>query len=393
MNAVLMALDSIREKKARSFLTMLGIIIGVAAVLVLVALVSGYNADITAYYEKLGVNKVNVSVTWYDRTRAVDVYSALYGYGNTTLGDMVEGVSPSASTSLPVKYRSATLESSTVYLGSDQFAVCGNYVLESGRDISEFDIQRRSKVCVLGSYVADSLFPYTDPIGQTVTLGGIPFTVVGTYYQKDGGQEGSMDDMLSVPYSLDRELLQTADVTEITVKVDTSAHVETVLSRLEVYLSGLVSSSVGEYTLENGNSAMSESNEEMTSMSVVLGGIASIALLVGGIGIMNIMLVTVTERTREIGIKKSIGAPRSEIISQFLVEAAILSGMGGLIGIALGFALSLILGKAMYDLILLPNALVTLGSFTFSVVIGILFGIYPAVKASNLQPVDALRAD
>ena len=202
-----------------------------------------------------------------------------------------------------------------------------------------------------------------------------------------------MDDMLSVPYSLDRELLQTADVTEITVKVDTSAHVETVLSRLEVYLSGLVSSSVGEYTLENGNSAMSESNEEMTSMSVVLGGIASIALLVGGIGIMNIMLVTVTERTREIGIKKSIGAPRSEIISQFLVESAILSGMGGLIGIALGFALSLILGKAMYDLILLPNALVTLGSFTFSVVIGILFGIYPAVKASNLQPVDALRAD
>ena len=133
MNAVLMALDSIREKKARSFLTMLGIIIGVAAVLVLVALVSGYNADITAYYEKLGVNKVNVSVTWYDRTRAVDVYSALYEYGNTTLGDMVKGVSPSASTSLPVKYRSATLESSTVYLGSDQFAVCGNYVLESGK--------------------------------------------------------------------------------------------------------------------------------------------------------------------------------------------------------------------------------------------------------------------
>ena len=128
-------------------------------------------------------------------------------------------------------------------------------------------------------------------------------------------------------------------------------------------------------------------------MSVVLGGIASIALLVGGIGIMNIMLVTVTERTREIGIKKSIGAPRGEIITQFLVEAGILSGLGGLIGIALGFGLSLILGKAMYDLILLPSLPVTLGAFSFSVAIGILFGIYPAVKASNLQPVDALRAD
>ena len=122
-------------------------------------------------------------------------------------------------------------------------------------------------------------------------------------------------------------------------------------------------------------------------MSVVLGGIAGIALLVGGIGIMNIMLVTVTERTREIGIKKSIGAPRREIVGQFLVEAAILSALGGLIGIALGYLLSLILGKAMYDL------LVTAGAFAFSVAIGIVFGIYPAAKASGLQPVDALRAD
>ena len=138
---------------------------------------------------------------------------------------------------------------------------------------------------------------------------------------------------------------------------------------------------------------MSESTEEMTSMTVVLGGIAGIALLVGGIGIMNIMLVTVTERTREIGIKKSIGAPRREIVGQFMVEAAILSALGGLIGIALGYLLSLILGKAMYDLILFPSALVALGSFGFSVAIGLIFGIYPAVKASNLQPVDALRAD
>ena len=393
MNALIMALDSIQEKKGRSFLTMLGIIIGVTAVLVLVAMVSGYNADITAYYEKLGVNKVNITLTWYDRTRAPDVYDAVYTYGNETLGDMVEGVSPSATTSLPVKYRTTTLEESTIYLGSDQFAACNNYVLEDGRDLSELDIQQRNKVCVLGSYVVGSLFPYTDPIGETVYLSGIPFTVVGTYYQKDGGTEDSMDDMVSVPYSLNRELLESADVTAITVKVDTSDHVETVLNALDAYLAERISSSVGEYSLENGNSAMTESTEETASMSVVLGGIASIALLVGGIGIMNIMLVTVTERTREIGIKKSIGAPRSEIITQFLVEAGILSGMGGLIGIALGFGLSLILGKAMYDLILLPSALVTAGAFSFSVAIGIIFGIYPAVKASNLQPVDALRAD
>ena len=182
-------------------------------------------------------------------------------------------------------------------------------------------------------------------------------------------------------------------LTALTVKVDTSDHVDAVIRSLDVFLADLIPESIGSYSLEDGNAEMSSSTEEMTSMSVVLGGIASIALLVGGIGIMNIMLVTVTERTREIGIKKSIGAPRREIIVQFLVEAAILSGLGGLIGIALGFLLSLILGQAMYGLILTPSTPVSLGAFAFSVVIGIGFGIYPAVKASNLQPVDALRAD
>lgn len=393
MNALRMALDSIREKKGRSFLTMLGIIIGVTAVLVLVALVSGYNADITAYNEKLGVNKVNVTVNWYDTSRSVDVMDALYDYGNGELGDMVLGVSPDLSTSLPMKYRTTTLDSGTLYLGSDQFAVCGNYTLKEGRDISAFDVDRRSRVCVLGSYVADSLFQYADPIGETVYFGGEPFTVVGIYYQKDGGEGGSMDDMAVIPYSLDRAILGTAQLTRFAVKVDQSDHMDAVMAKLERFLGETIDTSVGEYELENGNSAMSESTEEMTSMSVVLGGIAGIALLVGGIGIMNIMLVTVTERTREIGIKKSIGAPRREIVGQFLVEAAILSALGGLIGIALGYLLSLILGKAMYDLILYPDALVTAGAFAFSVAIGIVFGIYPAAKASGLQPVDALRAD
>ena len=236
MNALRMALDSIREKKGRSFLTMLGIIIGVTAVLVLVALVSGYNADITAYYEKLGVNKVNVTVNWYDTSRSVDVIDALYDYGNGELGDMVLGVSPDLSTSLPMKYRTTTLDSGTLYLGSDQFSVCGNYTLKEGRDISAFDVDRRSRVCVLGSYVADSLFQYADPIGETVYFGGEPFTVVGIYYQKDGGEEGSMDDMAVIPYSLDRAILGTAQLTHFSVKVDQSDHMDTVMAKLERFL-------------------------------------------------------------------------------------------------------------------------------------------------------------
>lgn len=393
MNSLLMALDSISEKKGRSFLTMLGIIIGVTAVLVLVAMVTGYNSDMTAYYEKLGVNKVTVKLSWYDTSRSFDLMKELYEYGNGELSDMVEGITPDLSSQLPVQYGGKAVDGTTVSLGSDQYALCSNYILESGRDILQYDIENRSMVCVLGSYTADTLFPYSDPIGETVTIGGFPFLVVGTYYQKDGGAEDSMDHMAVVPYTVNRALLKSDRVESMIVKVDSSKNVDTVMSRLELWLAEEVDSNLGEYTLADGNSAMAESNDEMTSLSVVLGGIASIALLVGGIGIMNIMLVTVTERTREIGIKKSIGAPRWEIVGQFLLEAGILSSLGGLVGIALGFVLSLILGKAMYGLIVLPGVGISLGAFVFSLVIGVVFGIYPAVKASNLQPVDALRAD
>jgi putative ABC transport system permease protein len=176
-------------------------------------------------------------------------------------------------------------------------------------------------------------------------------------------------------------------------KVDTSKNMSAVITKVKAFLAENLSEMVGEYTVENGNSDMAKSNEETASLSAVLGGVAAIALLVGGIGIMNIMLVTVTERTREIGIKKAIGAPRREIIIQFLVESGVLSGMGGLIGVALGYLLSLILGKALYDLIILPEVWMSAAAFAFSIAIGVGFGLYPAVKASALQPVEALRAE
>ena len=392
MTAVRMALDSIREKKGRSFLTMLGIIIGVCAVLVLVAMVSGYNADMMAYYEKLGVNKVEVALTYYDSTRSPDLYQDLYDYGNGELGDYVAGVSPSASSAMTVKYRTTNF-STTVDFGSDQYSICGNYTLESGRDLTRSDLENREKVCVLGSYVAESLFGYASPLGETVYLNGQPFTVVGTYYQKDGGSEGSMDDMAAIPYTLCRELLGQNQITSYVFKVNSSSHMDAVIDSVEEWLGENLAETIGEYTVENGNSAMTATEDETASLSAVLGGVAAIALLVGGIGIMNIMLVTVTERTREIGIKKAIGAPRGEIVVQFLVESGILSALGGVIGIALGYGLSLILGKLLYDLTLTPGLLITLGAFLFSIAIGVGFGLYPAVKASGLQPVEALRAE
>ena len=393
MDSVKMAFESIADKKIRSFLTMLGIIIGVGAVLILVSVVQGYNADLTAYYEKQGVNKVNVTLMNFDRTNTTDQSTEFMDWVGENLADYITGVTPSYTASGTLKYYSNTSDTATVYFGNEQWSACNNYTLDEGRDLLELDMENRNLVCVIGSYVADTLFGFRDAEGETLMYNGTPLTVVGVYYQKDGGEEGSMDDAIVLPYTLNRQLLGTDTVTDFTIKVSTSTNMETVINQVTLWMEENVDTNTGEYTVENGNDAMEAAEDETASLQVVLGGVAAIALLVGGIGIMNIMLVTVTERTREIGIKKAIGAQRSVIVTQFLVESTVLSGCGGVIGILIGYAGSLILGKLIYDTITLPSVWMSVAAFLFSLAIGVGFGMYPAVKASGLQPVDALRAD
>ena len=379
MDSIIMAFESIRDKKIRSFLTMLGIIIGVGAVLILVSVVQGYNADLTAYYEKQGVNKVNVSLVNFDRTNTTDQSAEFMDWVNAELSAYITGVSPSYSATGTLKYFSNTNSTASVYFGNEQWSACNNFVLDDGRDLLEMDITDRSRVCVIGSYVADTLFGYRDAVGETIMYNGTPLTVVGVFYPKDGSAEESMDDMILVPYTLNRQLLQTDSVADVSIKVSSSSNMTTVLDSVEDWMGENVNTNTSEYTVENGNDAMQAAEDETASLQVVLGGVAGIALLVGGIGIMNIMLVTVTERTREIGIKKAIGAQRSVIVSQFLVESTVLSGCGGVIGILIGYAGSLILGKAIYDMILFPDWWMTLASFLFSLAIGVGFGMYPAI--------------
>ena len=393
MDSIKMAFESIADKKIRSLLTMLGIIIGVGAVLILVSVVQGYNADLTAYYEKQGVNKVNVTLLNFDRTNTTDQSGEFMDWVNGNLSDTITGVTPSSSTSGTLRFETNLNETAVIYFGNEQWSACNNYTLDEGRDLLELDMDRRSQVCVIGSYLADTLFGFQDPVGQTLSVNGTPLTVVGVFYQKDGGAEESMDDAVVVPYTLNRQMLDTDVVSQFTVKVTSSTDMATVMNQVESWCVENVDTNTGEYTVENGNDAMQAAEDETASLQVVLGGVAAIALLVGGIGIMNIILVTVTERTREIGIKKAIGAQRKVIISQFLVESTVLSGCGGVIGILIGYAGSLIAGKLIYDLILMPALWMALAAFAFSLAIGVGFGLYPAVKASGLQPVDALRAE
>ena len=425
-----MAFKSIAMKKTRSFLTMLGIIIGVASVVIMVSVVQGQNKKNMEYWQKMGDNKIELSAySWMDTEN--ETGEKLFDYC-LSLSDLVLGVTPNAeiNDTVTIQYGARTVKSNDwenidwnsgqdpwatmlhIYLGSDQYGICNNYTLAGGREISSsqdllrvrrqisyLEVEKTLPVCVLGSGAKEQLFGFTDPVGETVTLNGEPFQVVGWYESMDIDYWPEKDNIIVIPYTFNRTMNRNNTISEYVIKAKDAKSTVEALTKLDSFLSGLFpkdengNMANGSYYFNNNDSYAQEQEKANLMQSLVLGAIAGISLLVGGIGIMNIMLVTVTERTREIGIKKSIGAPRWEIIGQFLLEAGILSSLGGLVGIALGFVLSLILGKAMYGLIVLPGLGISLGAFAFSLVIGVVFGIYPAVKASNLQPVDALRAD
>ena len=392
--AMKMAWKSIWGKKGRSALTMLGIIIGVAAVIIMVSVVRGSNQQLRAYYERLGNNRITVSAQqWGGR----DISQTLYDYC-LSLGPLVLGVTPDATTEGPIIYRDKNTEdmengSPTIKLGSAQFSLCNNFQIEKGRDLCQMDVQSGQQVVVLGERAARYLFNYQNPVGKTVLLHGHPFEVVGVYRAKDPDSEYSMDNMAVVPYTLNRLLNRQSTLDAFTVRAASSAATAEVSSRVSGFLKGQIDTERGFFSVYSENQDAKASDDQNRMMSMVLGGIASISLLVGGIGIMNIMLVTVTERTREIGIRKAIGARRKSILAQFLIEASVVCGIGGLLGIALGVAGTLIAGQLILRAVILPDLPMSAGAFLFSVAMGVGFGMYPAAKASKLQPVVALRAD
>ena len=396
--AVKMAIKPIMSKKGRSFLTMLGIIIGIASVMTIVATVDGYNRKMMEAFEAQGTNKITVSVYLYNGENA---FEKIYNYCQG-LGDIIVGVTPSAEISNTVSYGAKSSDRMDwdkrprVLLGSDQYSLCSSFTVERGRDISKIDVEDYHQVCVLGARAASTLFDYADPLYQKIMIGGVPFTVVGVYAEKDKDSTYSMDSVIVIPYTANRFLPNAYDnMSECVVKVKDSQSVSKAIQILEAYVDSLtMGNSIGWGYAYSESQWQQESNSTLTMISVVLGGIAGISLLVGGIGIMNIMLVTVTERTREIGIRRAIGAERSSIVAQFLVEAAMICGIGGIIGIAIGYLGTNVAGKLLFDgMSLLPSPTITLGAFAFSVSLGIIFGMYPAIKASGLQPVVALRAE
>ena len=387
-----MAFKSILSKKMRSLLTMLGIIIGIAAVMIIVSVITGANQKQMEYYESMGTNKITVSAYLYN---GGDAFDEVYSYCKSI--DMVLGVTPNGYANATMKYNMKTSQNMDyppqIYLGNDQYALCNNFKIGKGRDISYLDVTNYNPVCVLGARVAKDFFDAADPIGKKVTLSGATFTVVGVYQEKDPRPEWSLDNIVVIPYTTQRYLPEHSPFSEFSVKAKDSASINKIISMLNAHFSSWSQTGKGDLYCYSDQSWQDSSNQQALMMSLVLGAIAGISLLVGGIGIMNIMLVTVTERTREIGIRRAIGAEQKSIVIQFLIEAAMICGIGGIIGIAIGFLGTAVASKLIVGSVLLPSPIITAGAFLFSVALGILFGMFPAIKASKLQPVVALRAE
>ena len=414
-----MAFKSIAMKKTRSFLTMLGIIIGVASVVIMMSVMQGQAKKSMEMFEKLGENKITLYLWAWDggeSAQRVTDYCLV-------LGDYITGITPNAeiNDTVTIQYGSKTIKTNDwenfdwnsgtdpwstmlhVYLGSEQYGICNNYKLAGGREMSYLEVEKGLPVCILAAGAKEQLFGFTDPVGETITLNGDPFLVVGWYNSMEIKYWPEMDNIIVIPYTFNRTMNRNSSINNYIVKAKDGPATIEATTKLDAFLKGVFPKDAdgnfinGEYNVGSDNSYMENAEKANLMQSLVTGAIAGISLLVGGIGIMNIMLVTVTERTREIGIRKAIGAERASIIAQFLIEAAVICSIGGLIGIGIGYVGTMIAGKLMSDVfegvILMPEPFIAVGAFLFSVVLGVIFGMYPAIKASGLQPVEALRAD
>ena len=390
-----MSLKALGSKKGRSFLTMLGIIIGVAAVIAQVSVQGARNRASMEYYLKSGQNRVNVYINSWRNSSLPD---ALYDFCTKELADISLGVTPNVQKSwdMKVKYGSKTLEQPRVFFASDKYTACTNNTIERGRDLAYMDLERNNRVALIGAYVKDKLFNYRNPVGEYLFINGEKFLIVGVMEAKyadmaDGGDaQWTEDNSVVLPYTQMRLLYKDGRLDQFVVKAKDATTTKEVEEKLIDFLKPLVREE-WDYNVYSENTWMEGVEEQQAKDSMTLASIAAISLLVGGIGVMNIMLVTVTERTREIGIRKAIGAPRRSIIIQFWIEASVLTFMGGLLGLVAGFLYTLFWAKIAENMIVFPEVGISVLALGVTVALGIGFGIYPAIKASALQPVVALR--
>jgi putative ABC transport system permease protein len=387
----------------RTFLTMLGIIIGVGAVIAMVSIGAGAKAAVESRFAAMGTNLLFVSGA---SKRVQGVHSGFGGYQTLTVEDAqailercpsVEAISPSVSTRAQTIYLNKNWQTSIQGTG-ERYPDVRKWEIELGTYFDESQVRGAAKVCVLGADVKKNLFEDADPIGQTIRIKKVPFQIIGVLKSKgQSGGFGSRDDMICVPYTTCMKRLQKAEFLS-SIDVSAISSTQTALAKQEIAellrdRHRIMPGSDDDFQVQDMSEIAEGAADATNILTLLLGSIASISLLVGGIGIMNIMLVSVTERIREIGIRMSIGARERDILLQFLAEAIVLSLVGGLLGIAMGVGVSKLLHYipifATIKTVVSPSWVIM--AFLISGSIGVFFGFYPARKASKLDPIEALR--
>ena len=385
------AIRSIRSNKMRSFLTMLGIIIGVAAVIILVSVVNGYMSTILESFTSMGVDRVNVSVSNMS-SRSLDP-DDMYEFFDERY-DLFENMTPSVSVNMPLKNGNETMSETSIGGYSEDYIDIVDYDIQYGRSISYADCEAEQNVAVLGYYTALELFDNADEaVGQCIKIGNNSFTVIGVMERQDEDEleEGGTDDFVWLPYSSAAKMNFSRNISSYILTLRDTDQADEATAAIESFLLEIFKSD-DYFNVMANSSLLDEMNEQIAMLSMMLGGIAGISLLVAGVGVMNIMLVSVTERTKEIGIRKALGAKKGVIMQQFVIEAAVTSSLGGVLGIIVGALGTSLVGGAI-GINATPTFMAVVVSFSVSVGIGLLFGYMPASRAAQLNPIAALRTD
>ena len=384
-----LAWSNICGNKMRSFLTMLGMIIGVASVIILVSLIGGMTDSVLSMYDSFGFNEISVSIFGRNGDPILDE-NDMYQYVEDNNKDF-KGVSPKIEMYSLIKNGSAQDESAHIVATDEYYMGVKERKLASGCGITYSDLLIRRRSCVIGSYVNLCLFGGAAKPGDTLMLdGGTILTIVGILEQSSDNTEWSDDNIVFIPYTTYQRIYPDQGLS-YTFYVKDNTQVTNLTKKIESYLYNTFYDK-NAYSVNNMADYVDEINKEKTMLMSLGGGIAGISLLVAGIGIMNIMLVSVSERTREIGIRKSLGAKRRDIMRQFVIEAGTTSSLGGIIGIALGWVAAVKLGNLM-KIDATPTQGSVIMAFCVSASVGIIFGYLPARKAAKLNPIDALRSE
>ena len=399
LNALLIAIKEIRRNILRSILTILGIVIGVASVIAMVMIGDGTTANVTANIEKLGSNMLNVRVGQEKRGAPRDDNSAkpfkiedITAIKNEVSN--LKGVTAENSSMANVVFGNKSNSSLIVGTTNDYFII-KDWEVEQGRIFEEGELSSGKSVCILGTTVVKNLFGDENPIGATIRIKNFPCSVIGVLASKGASSFGrDQDEVVITPLKMyQRKIQGNLDVSTIIVSVMEEKYIEDAKEQIISLMQDRRAVKVGEadnFHIRDMKDILNTMTSTTKMLTYLLGSIAAISLLVGGIGIMNIMLVSVTERTREIGIRLAIGAMQSEVLLQFLIEAIVLSTLGGIIGIFLGLGVGYMV-VGIFDLPYIINTQIILISFIFSTLIGVVFGYFPARKAARLNPIDALR--